>query len=104
MPIKNLFSDNYKYRWPSQEYFPINNATYDLTVKSVLIKDISASSEYLIVTGFTSLANLIEIFGTVNYPELSKLRVVLGFEPEIISRKKWPTYNLAAEVKNYWLR
>jgi superfamily II DNA or RNA helicase len=104
MPAKDLFSDNYKHKWPLQDDFPINNDTHERTVKSVLLKDIAASSDYLIVTGFTSLANLIEIFGTANYQKLSQLRVALGFEPEVISRKKWPTYNLVTEVKNYWLR
>jgi len=104
MPSKDLFSDNYKHKWPSQEDFPINNDTFERTIKAVLLNDIKASSEYLIITGFTSLANLIEIFGTQEYFGLQKLRVVLGFEPELITRKKWPTYNLATEVKNYWLR
>lgn len=104
MPAKDLFSDNYKHRWPLQKDFPINNDTHDRTVKSVLLGDIATSPDYLIVTGFTSLANLIEIFGTANYQNFLKLRVVLGFEPEIINRKKWPTYNLVTEVKNYWLR
>lgn len=104
MPTRNLFSDNYKYTWPKQEDFPINNDTFERTIKSTLLKDINASSEFLIVTGFTSLANLIEIFGTEGYFQLRNLRVVLGFEPELIGRKKWPTYNLATEVKNYWLR
>ncbi|MBX3254901.1 MAG: hypothetical protein KF862_12230 [Chitinophagaceae bacterium] len=104
MLAKDLFSDNYKHRWPLQKDFPINNDTHDRTVKSVLLGDIATSPDYLIVTGFTSLANLIEIFGTANYQNFLKLRVVLGFEPEIINRKKWPTYNLVTEVKNYWLR
>lgn len=104
MPAIDLFSYSYKHNWPLQDHFPINNDTHERTVKSVLLWDIARSSDYLIVTGFTSLANLIEIFGTANYQQLSKLRVVLGFEPEIISRKKWPTYNLVTEVKNYWLR
>lgn len=104
MPQRDLFSVNYKHQWPKQDDFPINNDTHERTVKSVLLKDIAASSDYLIITGFTSLANLIEIFGTANYQKLSKLRVVLGFEPEVINRKKWPTYNLITEVKNYWLK
>ncbi len=104
MPTRDLFSDNYKYTWPNQDNFPINNDTFERTVKAVLLKDIKASSNYLIVTGFTSLANLIEIFGTQDYFSLQNLKVVLGFEPELIARKKWPTYNLATEVKNYWLR
>lgn len=104
MPQIDLFTTNYKHIWPNQDEFPINNHTHERTVKSVLIKDVKASSDYLIVTGFTSLANLIEIFGTDGYFHLQKLRVVLGFEPELIARKKWPTYNLATEVKNYWLK
>jgi len=104
MPMRDLFSDNYKYTWPSQSDFPINNETFERTIKSVILEDIHASSAYLIVTGFTSLANLIEIFGTNDFKNISKLKIVLGFEPEIINRKKWPSYNLATEVKNYWLR
>lgn len=104
MSIRDLFSDNYKHIWPLQESFPINNVTHERTIKSVLLNDIKTSSDYLIITGFTSLANLIEIFGSTDYLNLKSLRVVLGFEPEVISRKKWPVYNLTAEVKNYWLR
>ena len=34
-----------------------------------------------ILTGFTSLAKLIDIFGTVDYPMLQELRDVIGFDP-----------------------
>lgn len=104
MPQPDLFSSNHKHQWPKQDDFPINNYTHERTVKQVVIRDIKNSEEYLIITGFTSLANLIEIFGINDFFRLKKLKVVLGFEPEAINRKKWPTYNLATEVKNYWLR
>ena len=104
MALKNLFDFDYSKNLPKQEGFPINESIQGRTVKEILIKDIRNSEEYLIVTGFTSLANLIDIFGTVEYPDLKKLRIVIGYDPDERVSKRLPHYSLPTEIKNYWLK
>jgi superfamily II DNA or RNA helicase len=104
MAKKTLLDFDYSQVWPSQDEFPINNDTHQRTIKSKIVKDIEKSEDYLIVTGFTSLANIIEIFGSDQFPKLKKLRIVLGFEPEPKRRKRWPDHSLPTEIKNYWLK
>lgn len=101
---RTLLDDDYSQEWPPQDKFPINNDTHQRTVKAEVLKDIKESENYLIITGFTSLANIIEIFGSSPYEKLSSLKIVLGFEPEPRRRKKWPVQSLPLEIRNYWLK
>ncbi|HTA63227.1 MAG TPA: SNF2-related protein [Bacteroidia bacterium] len=101
---RTLLDDDYSQEWPPQDKFPINNDTYQRTVKAEVLKDIKESEHYLIITGFTSLANIIEIFGASPFEKLSSLKIVLGFEPEPRRRKKWPVQSLPLEIRNYWLK
>lgn len=48
---------------PPQDQFPLTIKELSRSVKNVLISDITSSNACLIVTGFTSLAQLIETFG-----------------------------------------
>jgi primosomal protein N' len=88
--------------WPDQEKFPLNRDN-GINVESEVFKDLFESREFLIITGFTSLSYLIDIFS--QYDELSEksLRIVLGFEPIIRARKSWPKRNFPTEIKDYWL-
>ncbi len=104
MASKNLFDFDYSKDLPEQEKFPINESIQGRTVKEILLKDIRNSEEYLIVTGFTSLANLIDIFGAIEYPHLKQLRVVIGYDPDERVSKRLPHYSLPTEIKNYWLK
>ena len=54
------FNHHY-HEWSSQEDFPVNED--GRRIKDVIFNDLSNSKEYLIVTGFTSLANIVEVFG-----------------------------------------
>ena len=62
-----------------------------------------ASSNFLAVTGFTSLSFLVELFGLTDLPEGHQVRLCLGFDPEAKARKNWPKIVVAQEIRNYWL-
>ncbi len=100
----NLFDFNYHLDLPGQENFPLNIREQARAVRDVLLKDIKNSESYLILTGFTSLSNLIEVFGAIDYPKLSQLRIVIGFDPDERVSKRLPHYSLPTEIKNYWVK
>ena len=106
MPMldRNLFDYDFTLDLPDQEQFPLNLSKQGRIVRDILLKDIRNSEDYLILTGFTSLSNLIDVFGTVDYPKLRKLRVVIGFDPDERVSKRLPHYSLSTEIKNYWLK
>lgn len=73
-------------------------------VREVLLNDLNSSENYLIVTGFTSLASLISILGSTDYKNLKKIRVVIGYDPDERVAKKLPHYSLPTEIKNFWIK
>ncbi|MEO2051944.1 MAG: SNF2-related protein [Allomuricauda sp.] len=93
--------ENPDLEWPNQEDFPINEGKRK--IRDILLKDISSSKEYLIITGFTSLANTVEIFGKEPLNLDRKTRILLGFEPEVRRRKTWTKTPLTQEIKEYWI-
>src|SRR5436190_1131885 len=101
---KSLFSHDYSKQWPSEQKFPINEETQGRIVKGQLLQDIQNTEDFLIITGFASIANIIEIFGATNYEKLKLLRIVIGSEPFLRIAKKLPHYSLPTEIKNYWLK
>lgn len=101
---KELFEHDYSRKWPDQNKFPLNEETQGSHVKEVLLKDIHSSKDLLIITGFTSLSNLVETFGTTDYPQLKKTRIVIGFDVDERVSKKLINYSLQSEIKEYWLR
>ncbi|MEQ9229978.1 MAG: hypothetical protein RIF46_04795, partial [Cyclobacteriaceae bacterium] len=88
--------------WPDQEKFPLNREN-GIQVEGEVFKDLFKSNQFLIITGFTSLSYLIDIFS--QYDELSEkaLRIVLGFDPILRGRKSWPKRNFPTDIKDYWL-
>jgi superfamily II DNA or RNA helicase len=104
MAKKNLFDFNFSTDLPDQNKIPINESSQDRTVKEILIKDIKNSQEYLIITGFTSLSQLIDVFGANDYPDLIKLRVSIGFDPDERISKRLAHYSLTTEIKNFWIK
>lgn len=59
-------------RWPDQNLFPLNIKSDSRNVQNIIYKDIENSSEYIIVTGFTSLSNLVDLFGSNDFSNLKK--------------------------------
>ncbi|MFD2873479.1 SNF2-related protein [Mucilaginibacter ximonensis] len=91
--------------WPDNYAFPLNLKDFveRRTVLEVVMEDIAESESYLVVTGFTSLAHIIELFGgKVVFGHLKDVRIVLGFEPELRERKLWKSAELDKDVKEYW--
>ncbi|MGK9119062.1 SNF2-related protein [Olivibacter jilunii] len=104
MPKLDLFDFNYHLDLPGQDEFPLNLREQGRAVRHILLKDIKNSENYLILTGFTSLSNLIDVFGATDYPKLQRLRIVIGFDPDERVSKRLPHYSLPTEIKNYWVK
>ncbi len=109
--LKNKSSSDFQtsfdfdvHKWPDQVLFPLNLKSYNRAVESIIYKDIESSSEYIIATGFTSLSNLVDLFGSKDFENLKKVRVLIGFEPNIRGRKKYVKLKLDKEIKDYWLK
>jgi superfamily II DNA or RNA helicase len=90
-------------RWPNNKSFPLNIKP-QRNVESIIYSDIESSREYIIITGFTSLSNLIDFFGSKDINTLEKVRILIGFEPNIRGRKKYLKSKLDKEIKDYWLK
>ncbi|MDX2249389.1 MAG: SNF2-related protein [Bacteroidia bacterium] len=97
-----LFDAEQQITWPNQEQFPLNTKSGS-TVERILKTDIDNSSEYLIITGFTSLSHLIDFFCDRNYDRLEKVRITLGWAPEERVRANLGFADLTEDLKNYWL-
>lgn len=91
-------------KWPPHTSFPLNRKVDSATVEDVIYPDIENSQHYLVVTGFTSLSNLVDYFGSSEFNKLQSVRVLIGFEPNIRGRKKYQSVKLDKEIKEYWLR
>ncbi len=91
-------------KWPPQEEFPLNIKLIKRTTEAILHKDIQNSTDYLIITGFTSLSNLVDLFGSKDFEKLNKVRILIGFEPNLRGRKSYQKFGLDKEIKDYWLK
>jgi len=91
-------------KWPDHESFPLNRKKGNATVEDVIYRDIENSIKYLIITGFTSLSNLVDYFGSREFEKLQSARILIGFEPNIRGRRKYQPVKLDKEIKEYWLR
>jgi len=93
-----------KVRWPENDKFPLNQKNRNRSVESIIYQDIKDSENYIIVTGFTSLSNIVDFFGSQDFEKLKKVCILIGFEPNIRGRKKYLKFNLDREIKDYWLK
>lgn len=91
-------------RWPDQESFPLNFKALNRSVQKLVYDEIENSEEFIIVTGFTSLSNLIDLFGNRDFEKNRNIRILIGFEPNIKGRKKYERLGLDKEIKEYWLK
>jgi hypothetical protein len=87
---------------PGQKEFPLNIKAHGRSTKDTILNDLAVSEECLIVTGFTSLSQIIDVFGNDElFNKHSK--ILLGFEPFVRTRKKWKAAELDQQVRDYWL-
>lgn len=101
---QELFDRDYSLWWPAQPKFPINEKTTGVRVKDILLKDIRNTRHLLVVTGFTSLAHLIEVFGKDEIPALEQVQLVFGFDMDQRVGRKTMHFSLSTEVKNFWAK
>ena len=75
-------------KWPDHEKYPINNPDNVDKVRDVILKlDLASSKSFLLVTGFTSLSQIVEVFGTEEYDHIKSVRILLGNDPILRKRK-----------------
>ncbi|MCR8560390.1 hypothetical protein KXD93_22240 [Mucilaginibacter sp. BJC16-A38] len=91
-------------KWPDQELFPLNFKSLKRSVQDLVYKEIEGSENFIIITGFTSLSNLIDLFGNQDFQKNKKVRILIGFEPNIKGRKRYERLGLDKEIKDYWLK
>lgn len=91
-------------KWPDHTKFPLNIKSQGRTTESILHDDIKNSTEYIIVTGFTSLSNLVDLFGSKDFEKHKTVRILIGFEPNLKGRKSYQRFGLDKEIKDYWLK
>jgi superfamily II DNA or RNA helicase len=87
---------------PPQEEFPLTIKKEGRQIKRTIEPDLTRSLNSLIVTGFTSLAQIIETFGT-ELPDDKSIRILFGVEPMVKQRKRWKEVLLSQEIKDFWL-
>ena len=90
--------------WPEQARFPVNHST--AKVRTVLWPDVADSPAPLLVTGYSSLDELISVlWAWCQSGHPGPARLVLGNEPSPSTRARFgdPTEVLADEVLDYWL-
>jgi len=66
--------------WPAGERMPLNAG--DRTVAATVLNDLRRSRNPMIVTGYSSLAFLIEQLPCMEHPELKQIRLLIGNEPK----------------------
>lgn len=92
-------------QWPDQYDFPINLDYPERNVEKVLLADLTRAKKFTILTGYTSLSHLIDLFGkTDEYTNGKSIRVVLGFDPNFRGRKRYHNKPLDKEIAEYWLK
>ena len=92
--------------WPPGSRFPINHST--ATVRQHVRGDLVASPSPLVVAGFSSVVELIELcaaWSQRNITMVGVLRIVLGSEPFATSRTNFASARtvFTDEVRRYWL-
>ncbi len=97
----DILIDFEEIKYPAHEEFPLN--VYPNNVLNILSEDISSSTDFLIITGFTSLGHIIDFFGSKSFEQLKRVRIILGWAPDERVRKNLGIYELDKEIKEYWL-
>ena len=90
--------------WPSHDAFPTNHRT--AKVRSVVWGDLVASPQPLLVAGYASIAQLVELMADwADQDHDGTLRVVLGAEPFGTTRQTWRSERaeFTQEAVDFWL-
>lgn len=94
--------------WPSPLRFPFNDPASKQTVAAVVLHELRTSRQPLIITGFTSLPQIVTLFAHyATVPHAVHVRLLIGYEPNLTYHA--PTYRapsattFSREVEDYWL-
>lgn len=90
--------------WPEATRFPVNHG--GARVRSVLWTDLVQSSSPLLVAGFSSIGQLIDLIADWGrQPEADQARVLLGSEPFVTTRLQFasPGAAFTEDARSYWL-
>ncbi|KHL04713.1 hypothetical protein LK10_04235, partial [Sinomonas humi] len=90
--------------WPAAEQFPVNHA--GARVRAVVWSDLVSSASPLIVAGFSSIAELVELIAAWDrQPDAAQARVLLGTEPFASERSSFASAQVTftEDVRRYWL-
>ncbi len=103
LTLDQLGLDYLAKKWPDQEKFPLNIDDLGRTVYKILTDDLLEARDCLIVTGFTSLSKIVDAFGTNKFNNLKSIRILLGNDPILQKRSKYPFNFVELELKEYWI-
>ncbi len=92
-----------KPKWPDETRFPLNIPDLGRKVGDILEQDLSISNECIVITGFTSLTRIVEWLGTDKFQNLKRIRILLGNDPILKKKAKYPFSFLPVDLKEYWL-
>ena len=94
-------AEAYRLEWPEPARFPLNVDRHK--VRDMVLGDLRAAREPLIVTGYASLDRLIDFIA--DCPAEAQIRVLLGFEPFPSRRESYKVrgHSFPREVEHYWL-
>lgn len=90
--------------WPDQQRFPVNHAA--AKVRDVVWEDLVASRGPLLVAGFSSIGELVDLLAEWGRRSgHGRARIVLGSEPFASARRSFgaPDAVFTDEVRDYWL-
>lgn len=92
-----------KGRFPDQSRFPLNLP--DRSVHARVREDLHGSSRPLIVAGYASLDQIVDLVAAMEPREGTQLRLLLGNEPFETRRRSFVLHGqeFPAEVRDYWL-
>lgn len=89
--------------WPEPSRFPVNHAR--ATVHDQVWSDLASSKRPLVVAGYASIENIVNLVAQVadKHPA-SRPRVLLGTEPFVRERPSFgsPNASFTDEVRNFW--
>lgn len=90
--------------WPAAFHFPVNHT--GTRVRETVWRDLSTSADPLVVAGFSSIAELVDLIAAWERQSAAgQARVLLGSEPFASARSSFASTDVAFtdEVRRYWL-
>jgi len=89
--------------WPPSARFPHNEGGE--SVRNVLAPELVCSPAILIITGYASLDEILQLLNQRRLGANDRVRLMLGNDPYVVPRKTYPlgSQSLADEIRDYWL-